>query len=131
MDGQCTITINGKAVNLAFNRYAIEQGNSIKGNSSLYKNIVGQVWGGIQGYCFAKQEDSPVTFEEVMNWVDETDLNGDPTKEFEKITEAFQTSMIYKKLMTKPDEQEKQEEELTEEKKSNDLTNSDSYLRAS
>ena len=130
MDGQCTVEINGKTVGLMFNRYAIEQGNSIKGNTSLYKNIVGQIWGGIHGYAFAKQIDIPVEFEEVVDWVDGLDLLGDTDKVFERITEAFQSSMIYKTLMKK-DEPKETAEELDEEKKSNNLTNTDSYLRAS
>lgn len=130
MDGQCTVEINGKAVGLKFNRYAIEQGNAVKGGTSLYKNIIGQIWGGIQGFAFAKQVDSPVDFEEVVDWVDSLDLSGDPDKEFEKITEAFQSSFIYKNLLPKVEENQ-EIKELDEEKKSNNLTTSGSYLQAS
>lgn len=129
MDGQCTVTINGKPVGLKFNRYAIEQGNAVKGNATLYKNIVGQIWGGVQGYAFAKQIDAPVDFEEVVDWIESLELSGDPEKQFEKINEAFQTSLLYKSLMPKPEE--KKEEELAGEKKSNSLTSAGNYLQAS
>lgn len=130
MDGQCEITINGTTVGLKFNRYAIEQGLLVKGSASLYKELISQVWGGILGYAFAKQLEPAVSFEQVCDWIEEQDLTGDPDKQIEKITEAFQTSLFYKTTVKKKAEPEDVEPE-DEEKKSNGLTISDSSLPAS
>lgn len=130
MDGQCEITINGIAVGLKFNRYAIEQGLLVKGGSGLYKELISQVWGGILGFAFAKQIEPPVTFEQVLDWIEEQDLTGDPNKQFEKITEAFQTSLFYKTTVKKNTTSEIEVPE-DDEKKSNVLTISDSSSQAS
>lgn len=132
MDGQCTVEINGKTVGLEFTRYAIEEGNKIKGNiGSTSKNILGWVWGGIQGYYFKRQQDIPVAFEEVHDWAEQLGLGGGIDKELEKINEAYQSSLVYKHLRTKQEEVKQEDEEPTEEKKSNNLTSSGSYLQAS
>lgn len=131
MDGQCTVEINGKTVGLEFTRYAIEEGNKIKGNTgSTSKNILGWVWGGIQGYYFKRQQDIPVAFDEVHDWVEQLGLSEGIGKDFEKINEAYQSSLVYKHLRVK-EEEAKPQEELDEEKKSNNLTSSGSYLQAS
>jgi hypothetical protein len=136
MDGQCIININGKSVGVMFNKYGVEQAGKVKGNISLYKNIVAQVWGGILGYAFAEQVDPPVKFGEVVEWIDELNLSDD-SGEFKKVNDAFLSSRVYKSQQPKeeaPVNVEAVEKALADEeeaKKKATTTTLDSSLPAS
>lgn len=98
MDGQTTVNINGKDVGVKFSVYGVQEMDKVKGNDSATKSILAMIWGGIQGYAFAKQEEPKVTFEEVFDWLESVQLSGDKTGEIQKINTAFETSQVYEKL---------------------------------
>lgn len=108
MDGQTTVIINGKTVGVKFTIYGIQEMEKIKGVSSLSSNILALVWGGIVGNAFAKQIDTEVNFEEVSDWLEGLQLSGGASEEIAKINTAFETSLVYEKII-KPTAEVKEE----------------------
>lgn len=80
------ITLAGRELALSFNNYAIEQAYSFTRGSSALAFGYACIWGGLEGWCFAKNEDitkeidNPdkpgekmvvkITFGDVVEWIE-------------------------------------------------------------
>jgi len=104
MNGYIQIDINGKKVGLKFNMYAGENLSSVKGNPTTSANIVRMVWAGILGNAFVKQIEPEVSFEDVVEWVDNLTLSGDKEGVLQKISDTFLNSQPMQKLLSKDEE---------------------------
>lgn len=96
MDGQTTITINGKAIGLRFNYQAVIETSAIKGTSNTSKNIISIIWGGIMGHAFVKQQEPEITFEELVDWYEEINMAGTENDDLKKVLQAFESSRVFK-----------------------------------
>jgi hypothetical protein len=95
MDGQTTITINGKAVGVRFNMQAVAEMAGMKGSGNAIKNVLSVIWGGILGFAFIKQQEPEVTFEEVCDWYEAIYLDGKESDDVKKVMAAFESSKIF------------------------------------
>lgn len=122
MDGQTTITVNGKAVGLRFNYQAVIEMGAVKGTSTLVKNVISIIWGGITGYAFMKQQDPAVSFEEVCEWYEDINLKGDDDEQLKAVLQAFESSKVFNEKL-KPEIEKVQAEEAA---KKNEATETSS-----
>lgn len=101
MNGYCQIEIAGRKVGLKFNMYAIEQMESIKGNTGTIKNFTSVIWAGLLGNAYAKQTEPDLTFEQVNDWVDEQLLSNDEGGQLGRISETFAGAQVIQKLQAR------------------------------
>ena len=119
------LTVNGKTLGVKFNNYAIEQLANVKGtNRSLYANATAMVWVGYLGWCYVRQIDEELTFEEVSDFVDQANADEQLAPKLVEIIGEYKKSQAYLKLMKKQTEDAKAApgEGEPEEKKSADLS---------
>lgn len=82
------IKINGRNVGFKFNiNRAIESIGFIKGVVAVSSLSMAMIWCGYQAWCFVKQIDEEITFEEMIDWM-EADENQDQVAEIAKELEA-------------------------------------------
>lgn len=110
-NGYCEITVNGKTIGLKFNMYAIERYNEIKGIGGA-KHAVAMVYGGMLGNCFVKQIEPEISFEEIVDWVDEDFIKNGLDGEMKRISECFNESIIIKAQIEKIKSNGEGDEEL-------------------
>lgn len=94
------IEINGKKVGTKFNNYAMEQIAAVKGSGSFHF-IISVIWGGYLGYCFVKQVEPEITFEEIIDWVDNATDNETISEQVKLIQSEMLASQAYLKLVKK------------------------------
>lgn len=99
MDGQTTISINGKAIGLRFNQQAVIEMSAVKGSSGITKNVISIIWGGILGFAFMKQQDPDISFEELVDWYEEINYSGNENEDLKKALNAFETSRVFKEKL--------------------------------
>jgi len=113
-NGYIEIELNGKPLGLRFNMYAIEQFETVKGNSSYSKNLTTIVYAGLLGNAFALQKEPEISFADINEWVEQQILNEDPDGALNAAAEAFINSNAYKGLTRaksngQPDDAKKKE----------------------
>lgn len=98
-----TRTINGIEVHFDYENlagiYEITQ-RTQNGIEAIY----GLVWGGIKGYCVRNGKDTPITFPDVVDYVDQQIINGD---KFEDLDQALADSKKWQSMVAKGGEAEK------------------------
>jgi len=85
-----------------FNYYAIEQFGKVKGEAD--SNVVYTVrllYCGYLGYCFAKQQAPEITYEEILDWLDESIDDEAALNEIALVKKAWTESTAFEKLIKK------------------------------
>lgn len=108
MKGYIQVSINGKTIGLKFSMYAGENLSSVKGNPTSSANIVRIIWVGVLGNAYTKQIEPEITFEEVVDWVEDKILNGDEEGIIQKISDTFLSAEPIKKLIERSQELEEE-----------------------
>lgn len=96
------IEIGGKSRGLKFNQLAIEliaKHNDTETTSSFMYSVI---YGGLRGNSYVKREEPDYTFENVCDWVDSMD---NKEKIMVDVTNALSETQIFKKLVTKGEEE--------------------------
>lgn len=91
----CVITLGGKERTLKFNQLAIVV--LMKKALPDYQEVTSipaMVYGGLKGYCYAKEMEEDFTFEDVCDWCE----NITPD-DVEKVVAAFTEAEAYKKFV--------------------------------
>lgn len=98
--------IKGQEVGIHFNKYAMNQYLKVKGvidvedskisaSATVFPYAV--TWAGYQGWCFVKQVEPSLVFEDIVEWVDD-EANEDKVVE---ISKAFTESNTFQTLVKK------------------------------
>ncbi len=75
------IEIKGKKIGLKFNKFAIEELGKMpylkkfvdkknKEPVNTYGYSISVIWAGYKGWCFLRQQEEEITFENISDWVD-------------------------------------------------------------
>jgi mevalonate pyrophosphate decarboxylase len=98
------IIINDTKCGFIFNLHAIEYLDKVKQQGSVFAFLASIVWGGYQGWRFAKQFEadfeknfSEVSFEQMTYWLDKANYEEKEKAELEGVMNAWKESEAYKK----------------------------------
>lgn len=98
------LNLGGKERGFSFNQYAISLiAERSRGDNTL-ASLYAIVWGGINGYDYAKGLDVDYNFENVIDWVDQATMAGET---FESIVNELVESQSWKHLMKQGEENKK------------------------
>lgn len=96
------IEIANKKIGVKFNNYAIEQLPTIKkSDKSYYAFLSTLIWCGYLGWCYAKQLDEDLTFEDVSDWVDSSINDENIAEQIRQVFELYTQSPAYQRMQKK------------------------------
>ncbi len=111
------IEINSKQVGIKFNNYAFEQLIQLKGlDKTAFGFVYGLVYAGYEGWRFVRQnlpgyEEPALSFENIVDWVDESVNDESIAASIRDITAEYQKSQLYLKTIKNAREEKKSLEE--------------------
>lgn len=100
-----TVKINGHDAGFKFNNFAIELLGSVKGISETASGFgTALIYCAYRGWCFYRQIDERLTFQDIADWVDSSINNPEIDTMIGQITADLLQSEYWKKTQSKKNE---------------------------
>lgn len=110
-----SITIADKEYNLMFGMHAIEATVNIKAVNTGCMGIAKIIFGSLENYYVVQEQPTPLTFQEVYEWVEGVYMDDDPNGVLAGIAKAFHDSKAYARVMAKNGVLDKKKEQIPTE----------------